>query len=366
MSPSTRSTLFALAALSIVYSRAQAPTETYPAGVTGKFPATPLASKVFVYPTGIPPKVDTDVGLLRGTQFGYNKCNATTEGPESNCQTAFLNSLDDFCLWAPATPGSTVADYEGEMVAWCTKPGRGTRLIPQYALQGVQFIKTPNYVQVAGFIDQRLINLDPSDYGGEMDPHGADLRGNPKGGLVFSQSFNGQWTQVPEWNNFIGGNAFCFKACDSSKSNAADYCQHIYDRIGCAFNAPNNAKNGTFESCKGENQDFPGVYTSNGQVMTYTQPPESLGPITTMPYTPHVPASSDCVTYASSAIYTGLPTPSIMVDAARVTRTTTGSTASGSRDATAPGASNTSSDASTIALSGIGIIGVVFSSIFLA
>jgi len=271
------------------------------------------------------------------------------------------------------------------MVAWCTKPGRGTRLIPQYALQGVQFIKTPNYVQVAGFIDQRLINLDPSDYGGEMDPHGADLRGNPKGGLVFSQSFNGQWTQVPEWNkyvvllireshlaeiffSFIGGNAFCFKACDSSKSNAADYCQHIYDRIGCAFNAPNNAKNGTFESCKGENQDFPGVYTSNGQVMTYTQPPESLGPITTMPYTPHVPASSDCVTYASSAIYTGLPTPSIMVDAARVTRTTTGSTASGSRDATAPGASNTSSDASTIAFSGIGIgiIGVVFSSLFLA
>jgi len=57
-----------------------------------------------------------------------------------------------------------------------------------------------------------------------------------------------------------------------------------------------------------------------------------------------------------------------MVDAARVTRTTTGSTASGSRDATAPGASNTSSDVSTIAFSGIGIgiIGVVFSSLFLA
>ena len=161
----------------------------------------------------------------------------------------------------------------------------------------------------------------------------------------------------------MGGNAFCFKACDPSKSNAADYCQHIYDRIGCAFNAPNNAKNGTFESCEGENQDFPGVYTQNGQTMTYTQPPESLGPITTMPYTPRVPASSNCVTYTSSVIYTGLPTPSIMVDAARVTSAITSSTVSSSRSATAPGASHTANGASTIVLSSVGILGVVFSAL---
>ena len=61
------------------------------------------------------------------------------------------------------------------MIAWCTKPGRGTRLIPAGALQGVQFIKTPAYVQVVGFIDQAQINMNSSDFGGEMDPHGADL-----------------------------------------------------------------------------------------------------------------------------------------------------------------------------------------------
>lgn len=61
------------------------------------------------------------------------------------------------------------------MVAWCTKPGRGTRLIPAGALQGVQYIKTPDYAQVVGFIDQSLINIAPDDFGGEMDPHGADL-----------------------------------------------------------------------------------------------------------------------------------------------------------------------------------------------
>ena len=81
--------------------------------------------------------------------------------------------------------------------------------------------------------------------------------------------------------------------------------------------------------------------------------------------TPRVPASSNCVTYTSSAIYTGLPTPSIMVDAARVTSAITGSTVSSSRSATAPGASNTANGASTISLSGVGILGVAFSALFL-
>jgi hypothetical protein len=61
------------------------------------------------------------------------------------------------------------------MIAWCTKPGHGTRLIPAGALTGVQFTKTPDYVQVVGFFDQTQVNMVAGDYGGEMDPHGADL-----------------------------------------------------------------------------------------------------------------------------------------------------------------------------------------------
>lgn len=34
-------------------------------------------------------------------------------------------------------------------------------------------MKTPDYVQVVGFIDQTKINIADGDYGGEMDPHGA-------------------------------------------------------------------------------------------------------------------------------------------------------------------------------------------------
>lgn len=109
------------------------------------------------------------------------------------------------------------------MVAWCTMPGRGTRLIPAGALQGVQFTRTRSYVQVVGFIDQRQINIGEGDYGGEMDPHGADQRGNPLGGLLFSQQFplaatnasgttnSSRWSQAIQWHNFMGANMFCLK-----------------------------------------------------------------------------------------------------------------------------------------------------------
>ena len=56
-----------------------------------------------------------------------------------------------------------------------------------------------------------------------------------------------------------------------------------------------------------ENQDFPGVYTSNGATLTYTQPPESLGAISSMPYTARIPSSSNCVTFQSNDLFASLP-----------------------------------------------------------
>jgi hypothetical protein len=327
----TLSTLVALAVLSSGVYAQNATTSSL----------VPLASKHFDY-NNLPYQADPDNGV-RGTQFGYNRCNSTTENQSSLCQTGILNSINDFCLWAPAQPNSTIADTEGEEVAWCTKPGHGTRLIPQGALKGVQFMRTPDYVQVVGFIDQSQINMAPDDFGGELDPHGADLRGNPLGGLVYSTAFssdNTTYEQVIEWHNFMGGSVFCFKVCDPAGANAANYCQHIFDRIGCAYNAPNNAQNGTFESCQGADQDFPGVYTdASGQVQTYTQPAESLGAITSIPYTPKVPASSNCVTYTSSLIYTGLPTPTNLVS----TPSGTSVHSSGTRTSSGSGPSNTGS-----------------------
>jgi hypothetical protein len=185
----------------------------------------------------------------------------------------------------------------------------------------------------------------------------------------------------------MGGNAFCFKACDPAGPNAAHFCEHRLDRIGCQYNAPNNAQNGTFEACLGDNQDFPGVYTVNGQVMTYTQPPESLGAIATMPYQARVPNSSSCVQYTSSSLYQALaqvtasggssvaPTSTPATTGASQSSgagtsggsgpKTSGTTATGSGNA--PAASQTGNDAEGLVVGGLaGIVGVVFSMIFLA
>jgi len=94
-----------------------------------------------------------------------------------NCIVPSLIPLGpiDFCLWAPSEPGKTVGEIEGEMIAWCSKPGHGTRLIPEGTLTGLQFLKTPDYIQLVGFMDQTKIDMVAGDFGGEMDPHGADL-----------------------------------------------------------------------------------------------------------------------------------------------------------------------------------------------
>ena len=108
----------------------------------------------------------------RGPQTGYNRCNSTTEGPTSQCQTSFVNSASDLCvrpataplrpsscLWGPSEPNSVVGDTEGSAVAWCTQPGHGTRVLPAGAITALQFIRTSAYVQVSGIIDQTKMNV---------------------------------------------------------------------------------------------------------------------------------------------------------------------------------------------------------------
>jgi len=282
-------------------------------------PNEPLFLKHFTW-GNLPYKADTGNGD-RGTQTGYNVCNSTTEGPNSLCQTATVNSLADFCLWGPPVANSVVGDTEGESVAWCTQPGRGTRVIPKGAITGVTFVKTPDYVQVTGHINQQFVNLQADDGGGELDPHGADQRGNPLGALVFSNNLptnkqpgGNNFQQANEWHNFMGSDVFCFKACDPNGPRAADLCQHVFDRIGCEFNAPAAYVDGVFESCDGESQDPPGVYTgADGAITTYKQPAESLGPISTMPYTARIPKSSNCVAAQSASLYASAPAPSATI-----------------------------------------------------
>ncbi|KAH8830277.1 hypothetical protein DL96DRAFT_1813352 [Flagelloscypha sp. PMI_526] len=343
----------------------------------------PLASQHYDYPAQI---LQPNADVIRGQQSGFNICNSTTENQDSLCQTSFLNSLDDFCLWAPPQPNSVIADTEGEEVAWCTKPGR-THLFLSGVILAYNSCKLPDYIQVVGFIDQTKINIQAGDFGGELDPHGADLCGNPMGSLLYSNHWSGgadKYTQVIEWHNFMGGDAFCFKACNPAGKNAAHFCEHIYDRIGCAYNAPNNAQKGVFESCQGDNQDFPGIFTdASGKVQTYTQPPESLGAISTIPYQPKVPASSNCQQFASSDLFKALASVTATVSSTSVTSSvssvattssgaattaqTTAATASKSSSGSSSSASSSPNSASTVVIGSVAtFFGVVGSVLFLS
>jgi hypothetical protein len=169
-------------------------------------------------------------------------------------------------LWT-ANPNSAIGDIEQEAIAWCTKGGRGTRLMLNGTLKGVHFVKTPEYVQITGVGDFTKMNVRAGDDGGELDNRGADgnslLHPNKNnelipnllirqrkpqfvqadfewwlgltgdyivGGLIYGNSFGGG-TQYHEWTEFISSNEFCIRACIGP--NAQKYCNHIYDIMGC-------------------------------------------------------------------------------------------------------------------------------------
>lgn len=66
---------------------------------------------------------------------------------------------------------------------------------------------TPSYTQIVGAIVNELMNLQPGDgSGGELDPHGADLGGNPLGAAVYSNTTSwayGNYTQITSWNQSV-------------------------------------------------------------------------------------------------------------------------------------------------------------------
>ena len=168
------------------------------------------------------------------------------------------------------------------------------------------------------------------------------------------------------------------KVCDPKDPNAASYCYNRLDRVGVSYVCPNAAQEGVFEMCDGENMDFVGVYTSASQTITYSQPPESDGPITTMPYTARIPASSNCVTFQSTDLFAALPTASANSTSSSASASATagasknaaGASASrtgASSSASATGASNQTNGVASVRASAFATLaGVVFAMAFFA
>ncbi|KAJ3511963.1 hypothetical protein NLJ89_g3798 [Agrocybe chaxingu] len=188
-------------------------------------------------------------------QYGTNNC-GTGSSQTSRCQTAWINSASDFCLWAPPYLAN-IGDSERMAVAYCTKSGRGTRTIPDGTLKGVHFVKTPEYVQVTGVGNFTNINVPQGDDGGELDNRGADGRGNPIGGLLYGNGF-GANLQYHEWTSFLSDDEFCIRACVGARATAL--CNHIYDIMGCYWNIPANYNANQYEDCDGNAAIPMGVY----------------------------------------------------------------------------------------------------------
>ena len=133
---------------------------------------------------------------------------------------------------------------------------------------------------------------------------------------------------------------FCFKWCNDDGSNPDGKCQHTLDRIGTSYNCPSKYTlagyaEGEFEVCDSGSFPVPGIYTdSAGATQSYSQPPESLGAITTVPYDPTAAPTSNCKTYASSELFTAFGSAPTGASSS-ATGSATGSTSgSGSAQAT--------------------------------
>ncbi|GAA5869134.1 hypothetical protein JCM8547_008706 [Rhodosporidiobolus lusitaniae] len=301
--------------------------------------ALPLTQYTYAY-SDIPYQVDP------------YKCNSSTAGDDSSCQTLIANNISDFCLWGSdtaATELSTIGDIEAATVSYCTSNNWGARVLKSGALTAVQVLRTEYYIQWTGRIDQTALHLEANDTGGELDPHGADLLGNPLGGLVYSSGLpggdNSTLEQAVEWNMFIGSGVFCLKLCSPNQPSGINYCENTYDRMGCNYNMPASYTDNEFTDCDSDLQLRVGVYVGDdNKTSTYSQPPEGTEPAP--PYTPSIPATSNCKTYESTALWAAATTTSASSGSASSAKKTGTSDASSSNSSSSSSSSSSSDSGS--------------------
>ena len=206
--------------------------------------------------------------------------------------------------------------------------------------------------------------------------------GNPMGGVLYTNQYpsgntdNSSYTQIVQWKQFIGGNQFCLMMCDPSKTSPTNHgqCNNVYDEVGITYNCPNNAQKGVFEVCDGEPMTPIGEYVSNGVTTTWTQPWSGTW---TVPYTPTVPASSNCRTFASTDLFSAgvkatgsAASGSATASGAKATGTAAkgSSGSSGASGSASPtGSSGDSSGANHVVVSGVAtVLGLAAALAFLA
>jgi hypothetical protein len=114
---------------------------------------------------------------------------------------------------------------------------------------------------------------------------------------------------------------------------------------------PASYTEGEFTSCEGELQEVVGTYTSNGQTLTWSQPASLT---TSPPWTPVIPASSNCQTFSSAQLYAAAATSSLSGASSAAATKAPSAGASKATGATAPGAGATTGAAAATQASGAG------------
>ncbi|KAF9003552.1 hypothetical protein BDQ17DRAFT_1425046 [Cyathus striatus] len=159
--------------------------------------------------------------------------------------------------------------------------------------------------------------------GGEMDPHGANLHGNPFGGLVLQCTGSRRGGLS---SSGTSGNQFCLIPCDPSDSDSDTA-------------APTTSP-----------QTFRTAY------LYPAKPIDPLSAINTMPHTARLPATKKCVTFANVKIYSVLTE----VTAYSAYELYYWSFESENDIRTTESLEGTSNDAMTLMFSGVSLLGLVF------
>lgn len=190
----------------------------------------------------------------------------------SNSRLISINSVDDWCTFAPKNDKKEIGDVEESVVAYCTKPRNNARVIPDGTVSAAHFVKTPAYVQIMALGDFTRINVKKRDEGGELDPHGQFGDGNPIGGNVTS-NISGKEVFYQEWMNYVSDSEVCFRVCTagSSEADPRKICNHVYDLMGCRWVMPGSYKDNSFDSCEADVAYPPGVYVKDGKSSTFQQ-----------------------------------------------------------------------------------------------
>lgn len=196
----------------------------------------------------------------------------TRVNQKSSSRLVSINSVDDWCTFGPKDNTKELGEVEEEVVAYCTKPRNGARVIPDGTVTAAHFVKTPLYVQVMALGDFTKINLKKGDKGGELDPHGATNKGNPHGGNVTS-NVSGKDVFYQEWMNYISHELMCFRVCTAGSPEAPPQaeCQHSLDKVGCYWIMPGDYSDNTFDSCEADAAYPPGIYVSGGSTSSFQQ-----------------------------------------------------------------------------------------------